>query len=90
MQPSLDYADAVVPVGMASSRVSSRMPLSWITLAAIVVSLFALLPLGFVIVVAFQSGWETVSALVFRPRVGELLVNTLLLAVFTVPIFIVL
>jgi len=50
----------------------------------------ALLPLGFVAWVAFQSGWDTVVALVFRPRVGELLINTALLVVLTVPLSIVL
>ena len=49
-------------------------------------SLFALLPLGFIVWVAIQSGWTTVSTLVFRPRVGELLVNTVLLIVLAVPI----
>jgi iron(III) transport system permease protein len=57
---------------------------------AALVSAFALLPLGFVATVAVQSGWPIVSALVFRPRVGELLANTALLTVCTVPICIVL
>lgn len=90
MPSSLHYADASMPAGLARSRLVRRLPLSWITLAALVVSLFALLPLGFVVTVAVQSGWETVSALVFRPRVGELLVNTILLMVLAVPICIVL
>lgn len=50
------------------------------------VTLAALLPLGFVVWVGIQSGWATVSALVFRPRVGELLVNTGLLVLVSVPI----
>lgn len=50
------------------------------------VSLFALCPLIFVLVIAWQTGWETASALVFRPRVGELLVNTVLLVICAVPI----
>jgi iron(III) transport system permease protein len=57
---------------------------------ALLVSLFALLPLGFIVWVAIQTGWTTVSALVFRPRVGELLVNTVLLVVMAVPITVVL
>ena len=64
--------------------------LSWVALAALFVSLFALLPLGFVAWVAFQSGWQTVAALVFRPRVGELLINTAMLVAFTVPLTILL
>ena len=54
--------------------------------AALGVSLLALVPLGFVIWVAVQTGWETASALIFRPRVAELLVNTGLLVAATVPL----
>ena len=54
--------------------------------AAVLVALAALLPLGFVLWVTVQTGWETASALIFRPRVGELLVNTVLLVVLTVPL----
>jgi len=64
--------------------------MSWIVLVAILISLFSLLPLAFIIWIAVQTGWETVAALVFRPRVGELLVNTVLLVALAVPIAIVL
>ena len=57
---------------------------------ALLVALAALLPLGFVVWIAIQTGWETASALVFRPRVGELLVNTVLLEACTIPLAIVL
>ena len=67
------------------ARRARRHRVPWIAVAAAAVSLFAALPLGFVAVAAYQAGWETVSALVFRPRVGELLANTLLLVVLTVP-----
>lgn len=50
------------------------------------VSLLGLIPLGYVIVAAVTTGWPTFAALVFRPRVGELLVNTVLLVVVTVPL----
>jgi iron(III) transport system permease protein len=43
-------------------------------------------PLGFIAWIAWQTGWEQASALVFRPRVGELLRNTLLLVVVTLPL----
>jgi len=86
MQPPPAYAQAVTQAGMMRRRAGRRLPLSWMTVAAIAVSLFALLPLGFVVFVAIQSGWETVSALVFRPRVGELLANTILLLLLAVPI----
>lgn len=52
----------------------------------IVVALFALIPLAFILWVAVQTGWETAVALVVRPRVAELLVNTLLLEACAVPI----
>lgn len=57
---------------------------------ALLFSLLALLPLGFVVAVGFDTGWPTIKALVFRPRVGELLSNTLWLTVVAVPISIVL
>ncbi|MEO7106172.1 MAG: iron ABC transporter permease, partial [Rhodoferax sp.] len=50
------------------------------------VTLCALLPLGFVVWVAIQTGWDTVVSLVFRPRVGELLVNSALLVCCTIPL----
>ena len=62
----------------------TRMP--WLAVAALAVSVLALLPLGFVLWVAVQSGWETVQALVFRPRVAELLINTIWLVGVTVPL----
>ncbi|MET0427120.1 MAG: iron ABC transporter permease [Microvirga sp.] len=60
-----------------------------IALAALV-ALVALLPLGFVAWVTVQTGWETASALVFRPRVGELMINTVLMEACTIPLAIVL
>ncbi|MBH2810658.1 iron ABC transporter permease [Serratia liquefaciens] len=69
----------------ASARRHQR-PGLFIVAVAILLSLLALLPLGFVISVAFETGWPTVKALVFRPRVADLLLNTLLLVVFTLPI----
>jgi iron(III) transport system permease protein len=68
---------------VAISRFGGR---DGIAAAAVLVSLFALLPLGFVGWIAVETGWQTASALVFRPRVGELLVNTLLLEALTIPI----
>lgn len=53
--------------------------------AAVLVSALALLPLGFVVWTAVQIGWQTAASLIFRGRVGELLVNTLLLELCTVP-----
>lgn len=53
---------------------------------AIVIAFFALLPLGFVFWATAVTGLETASQMIFRPRVGELMTNTLLLVLFTVPL----
>ncbi len=53
---------------------------------ALLVTLFALLPLAFVMVIAWQTGWDVAAPLVFRPRVAELLGNTALLEVVTLPL----
>ncbi|WP_195908816.1 ABC transporter permease [Klebsiella oxytoca] len=53
---------------------------------AVLFSLLALLPPGFVIATGIDTGWETIQALVFRPRVAELLSNTLWLIALTVPL----
>jgi iron(III) transport system permease protein len=57
-----------------------------ITVLAVLVAAAALVPLGFVLLVGAQTDWATVVALVFRPRVGELLQNTALLVVLAVPL----
>jgi iron(III) transport system permease protein len=77
--------DAGIAVRLAPAA-RSGWRLSWVASAALVVSLLALLPLGFVLWVGVQTGWDTASALIFRPRVGELLVNTALLVALTVPL----
>ena len=48
-------------------------------------ALGALVPIGFVVQAAVVMGWSELSALVFRPKVGELLANTVLLVVIGVP-----
>jgi iron(III) transport system permease protein len=54
--------------------------------AAVLVAAAALLPVGFVLWVLVQSGWGTASELLFRPRVGELIVATLLLEALALPL----
>ena len=71
--------------GVRRMHYGSR-PAAWVAAAALLVSVVALLPFAFVIGVTIQTGWPTVVALVLRPRVGELLVNTVLLVVLTVPL----
>ena len=78
-----------VPLASTVAPIRRRLLLparSWMVIAAVVVSLIALLPLGFIVWTTFETGWATASALVFRPRVGDLLANSLLLIVLAVPI----
>ncbi|MBB4191116.1 iron(III) transport system permease protein [Rhizobium aethiopicum] len=63
-----------------------RMPHAPVMLLATVIAIFSLVPLGFIGWITYDVGWETVKTLVFRPRVGELLVNTVLLESATIPL----
>ncbi|BBP76423.1 iron ABC transporter permease [Pseudomonas sp. Ost2] len=88
--PPLDPA-AVAHAPAALSRLRSRKRFGhqgnpWIIGLSLLVSLLALLPIAFVILSTWQTGWATLEALVWRPRVAELLVNTLLLMVITIPL----
>ncbi|SLM62593.1 Ferric iron ABC transporter, permease protein [Dickeya aquatica] len=77
-------AEASQPVRLR--RRSGRMSSSGLALCAVLLSLLALLPLGFVVAITLNTGWQTIQALVFRARVGELLFNTVLLVVITLPL----
>lgn len=59
---------------------------SWTLTIAVGVAVLALLPLGFVLWATVVTGWETASQLIFRSRVGELMINTILLVLVTVPV----
>jgi iron(III) transport system permease protein len=59
---------------------------SWTMTIAVSVALLALMPLGFVLWATVATGWETAQQLIFRSRVGELMINTILLVIFTIPI----
>ena len=63
---------------------------SAVAVLAVLIALFSLIPLGYVVFMTVATGWETAAALIFRERVGELLLNTVLLMVFTVPLCLVL
>ena len=60
-----------------------------VVVLCLLIAAFSLLPLGFVTVATANAGWDTIVTLVFRPRVGELLVNTLSLVLITVPLCVV-
>jgi iron(III) transport system permease protein len=57
---------------------------------AVLIAVFSLMPLGYVAYMTVAIGWQDAVALVFRARVGELLLNTVLLVVLTVPLCLVL
>lgn len=67
----------------------SRAPW-WLQSSAILISLLSWLPLLFIALITWQSGWETFVQLIFRPRIAELLLNTALLTLLTVPLCMVL
>ncbi|WP_161518358.1 iron ABC transporter permease [Kosakonia sp. MH5] len=69
----------------AASQTVRRRPSGVLVVLATFAALLALLPVGFVIGVGIDTGWPTVKALIFRPRVGELLNNTFLLIACAVP-----
>lgn len=81
---------ATLPLNAPPVRMTRPGRVSWVVVAALLISLAALLPLGFVVWVGYQAGWDTIAALVFRTRVGELLLNTALLVMVTVPLCVVL
>jgi iron(III) transport system permease protein len=63
---------------------------SAVAVLAVLTALFSLIPLGYVVYMTVATGWETAAALIFRERVGELLLNTVLLTLLTVPLCVVL
>lgn len=73
----------------AASRIGNTLSssdLAWVYGAAFVVTALSLTPLLFVAWAVVETGWTTTAALVFRPRVAELLINTLLLVVLSTPL----
>ena len=69
----------------SGGRARPRPPLVLVLIVAALVAV-TLIPLGYVVATTISTGWEAASALIFRPRVGELLVNTVSLVVVTIPI----
>ena len=63
---------------------------SVVSIIAVLIALFSLVPLAYVTFMTASTGWDTAAALIIRPRVGELLLNTVLLTVATVPLCLIL
>jgi len=66
---------------VSAARVGCRRAPAGIVVVAVLVAVFAAIPLIFVVGYALDLGWRQTSDLVFRPRVGELLWNTMRLTV---------
>ncbi len=77
-------AEDTIPLRLERHRRSGAHPA--LLGAAVVVAALALVPAGFVIWVLVQSGWQTAASLLFRPRVGEILLATLLLQALAIPL----
>ena len=76
------------PAAPAAQPRSTRPgPLVSVTVALLVAA--TLIPLGYVVWGAISVGWARAYELVVRPRVGELLVNTVALVAITVPLCVV-
>lgn len=63
----------------------SRPSALLVALVAVIAAMM-LIPAGFVVYVGFDVGWATLAPLLFRPKVGELLTNTILLVIIGVPV----
>lgn len=74
-----------VPTGPVRSRYGAARPHAPAFWAASLVAAASLLPAAFIVGTAIETGWVEVSALVFRGRVGSLLVDTLCLEICTIP-----
>ncbi|QXI31494.1 iron ABC transporter permease [Pseudomonas vanderleydeniana] len=82
-------AAAHAPAALSHRRTRkllARQSNPWIIGLSLLMSLLALLPIAFVVLSAWQTGWSTLLELVWRPRVAELAVNTLLLSILTLPL----
>ncbi|MBG6183376.1 iron(III) transport system permease protein [Arthrobacter sp. CAN_A214] len=73
----------------AGGNSGSRPPVGVVG-AVVLVTLGTLVPLGFVVSMTIATGWEAAAELIFRPRVGELLFNTVALLILTIPLCVIL
>ncbi|MFC7394126.1 ABC transporter permease [Scopulibacillus cellulosilyticus] len=70
-----------VSSGKRHQRRKFHFPPLWMFVPTIIVILLVLMPLAYIVLRAKQAGWHTAVELIFRPRVYELLGNTVLLTV---------
>lgn len=78
------------PTADKGKRLRPPFGVSTVSVLAVLIAFFSLMPLGYVVYMTVATGWDTAVELIVRPRVGELLLNTILLTVLTVPLCLVL
>ncbi|MEO7753602.1 MAG: iron ABC transporter permease [Terracoccus sp.] len=87
--PAVAAPAATPPVGRGTRPgPPRRVPV--LAILAVLIAAFSLMPLAYVVVMTVTTGWDTAVALIFRSKVAELLVNTVLLMVVSVPLCVVL
>ncbi len=84
MSLALPTTDGAIAQKLARHRRSAAHPA--VVAAALVVAVLALIPAGFVVWVLVQAGWDSAAAMIFRPKVGEIFVSTVLLQALAVPL----
>ena len=77
------------PTAPASRSVEAARPGPLVSATVAILVAATLIPLGYVLWAAASIGWTRAYHLVVRPRVGELLFNTVALVVITVPVCVV-
>jgi len=77
------------PTAPVSRSEATSRPGPLVTATVAILVAVTLIPLGYVAWAAVSIGWTRAYALVVRPRVGELLFNTVALVVVTVPLCVV-
>ena len=75
-----------LPAASASRSESAARPGPLVSATVAILVAATAIPLGYVVWGAVSVGWDRAFELVVRPRVGELLVNTVALVVVTVPL----
>ena len=84
--PASSYEAAPAATGSRPARAAGHRRWRLLPVAASLIALASLAPLLFIINVSLHVGWGTVVTLLWRPRVAELLGNTVALIALTVPL----
>ncbi|MFC6356210.1 ABC transporter permease [Luethyella okanaganae] len=75
-----------VQIERRGAAAETSRPSALLLTVSILIAAVTLVPVGFVVITTVQTGWDVLAPLIFRPKVGELLLNTILLVVIGVPL----